>query len=345
MQEARMTHRRIGLLVTLTLAILVALLAAEAQATTRKVPRIGVLIVGSPPSSPDWKQRSVFLQELRTLGWREGETLSVEYRWASPYDRRGTGVFYPADDLAAELVRLPVDVIVAQSGLAIRAVQRATTTIPIVMVTSNDPVAEEFIAGLPRPGGNITGVDASVSAELSAKQLELLKEAVPTVTRIAVLVHPLVPATGQILDDLKIAARALGVRLHVFAVYHPREFKGAFEAARREGAGALLILSALLFDPHHRQLAALAAKHRLPAIAWTPAFVTAGGLMAYGPNWSALWRRAAYYVDRLLKGAKPADLPVERPMTFELVINLKTAKALDLTIPPTLLFQATDVIR
>jgi putative ABC transport system substrate-binding protein len=340
-----MARRRIGLLVTFTLAILVAPLAAEAQATTRKVPHIGVLLVGSPPSSPDWKQRSVFLQELRTLGWREGETLRVEYRWASPYDRGGAGVFYPADDLAAELVRLPVDVIVAQGRPAIRAVQRATTTIPIVMVAPDDPVAEEFIAGLPRPGGNITGVDASVSAELSAKRLELLKDAVPMVTRIAVLVHPPVPATGQILEDLERAARALGVRLHVVAVYHPREFEGAFEAARREGAGALLILSSLLFSPHHRQLAALAAKHRLPAIAWTPEFVTAGGLMAYGPKWSALWRRAAYYVDRLLKGANPADLPVERPTTFELVINLKTANTLDLTMPPTLLFQATEVIR
>jgi putative tryptophan/tyrosine transport system substrate-binding protein len=339
-----MTCRRIGLLVTITLAVLVASHAAEAQ-VTRKVRWIGVLMVGSPPSSPDWKSRSVFLQELRTLGWREGENLSVEHRWASPYDRGGADIIYPADDLAAELVRLHVDVLVPQSRPSIRAVQRATTTIPIVMIAPDDPVAEEFIAGLPRPGGNVTGVDASVSAELSAKRLELLKEAVPSVTRIAVLVHPSVPATGQILEDLKSAARVLGVRFHVLAVYHPRELEGAFEAARRERAGALLILPSLLFGPHHRQLAALAAKYQLPTIAWTPPFVTAGGLMAYGPKWSALWRRAAHYVDRLLKGAKPTDLPVERPTTFELVINLKTAKALDLTIPPTLLFQATDVIR
>jgi putative tryptophan/tyrosine transport system substrate-binding protein len=326
-----------GFLVFLTLAILVAPLAAQAQ-PARKIPRIGVLEVGSPPSSPDWKQRSVFLQELRTLGWREGENLTIEYRWAS-------GQFDRGDELAAELVRLPVDVIVVRGRPVIRAAQRATSTIPIVMIAVDDPIAEGFIAGLARPGGNITGVDTSVSAELSAKLLEFLKEAVPAVTRIAVLAHPRVPATRQILEDLVGAARVLNVQLHVLAVYQPREFESAFDAAMREGAGALLVLPALLFSPRYSELAALAAKHRLPAISWTRSFATAGGLMAYGPKVPDFWRRAAYYVDRLLKGTKPADLPVERPTTFELVINLKTAQVFGLTIPPTLLFQASEVIR
>jgi ABC-type uncharacterized transport system substrate-binding protein len=332
-----MTRRSIGLLFTLTLAILVVPLAAGVQ-PARKVPLVGVLVSDSPPAALDWKQHSVFMQELRHRGWKEGENLTVEYRWAS-------GQFYRGDELAAELVHLHVDVLVAQGRPLIRAVQHATTTIPIVMIAADDPVAEGFIVGLPRPGGNMTGVDTSVGAELSAKRLELLKEAVPTVTRIAVLVHPLVPATGQILEELKMAARTLGVQLQVLAVYHPHEFEGAFDAATREGAGALLVQPSLLFTPHQSQLVALAAKHRLPAIYWTRSLVTAGGLLAYGPQASYGWQRAAYYVDRILKGAKPADLPVERPMTFELVINLKTAEALGLTIPPTLLFQATEIIR
>jgi putative ABC transport system substrate-binding protein len=213
------------------------------------------------------------------------------------------------------------------------------------MMAADNPETEGFIASLAQPGGNITGVDASIGAELSAKRLDLLKEAVPAVTRIAVLVHPTATATGEILEELKEVARAVGVQLHILAVYHPREFARAFEAATREGAGALLILSSLLFDPHHRQLAALAVEHRLPTMSWTRSFVTAGGLLSYGPKASDLWQRAAYYVDRILKGTKPADLPVERPITFELVINLKTAQDLGLTIPPVLLFQATEVIR
>jgi putative ABC transport system substrate-binding protein len=177
------------------------------------------------------------------------------------------------------------------------------------------------------------------------KRLELLTEAVPAVTQIAVLVHPVVSATGQILADLAGAARALGVRLHVLAVYQPGELEGAFEAATREGAGALLVLSAQLFAQYRSRLVALAAEHRLPAIFPGRSFVTAGGLLAYGPKAADRERRVASYVDRLLKGAKPGDLPVERPTTFELVLNLTTAQALGLTIPPTLLFQADEVIR
>jgi putative tryptophan/tyrosine transport system substrate-binding protein len=333
-----MTRRRIGLLVTLTLAILVAPLAA--QAPPPKVYRIGVLQSGSPPPDPYWKERFLLMQELRRLGWREGPNLTVEYRWgaAGRPGERGT-------DLATELVRLPVDVLVATSRDLIRAAQRATTTIPIVMLSVDDPVAEGFITGPAQPGGNITGVDLSFVPELSGKLLELLREAVPTVTRIAVLVNPRVQSTGPILEELERAARVLGLQRHVLAVYHARDLEPAFDTAVREGAGALLVLPALLFALHQSQLAALTVQHRLPAIFWQRAFVRAGGLMSYGPSSAETWQRLAYYVDRLLKGAKPVDLPVERPTTFELVINLKTAQALGLTISPTLLFQATEVIR
>jgi putative tryptophan/tyrosine transport system substrate-binding protein len=328
MEEAPMTRRAMALLITLAVAMLIAPLAADAQ-PARHVPRVGVLVSAFPPSTPEWKQRSVFWQELRHLGWKEGENLTMEYRWASG-ER-----FYRGDELAAELVRLHVDVIVAQGRPLIQAAQHATTTIPIVMISGDDPVAEGFI----------TGLDTSVGAELSTKRLELLQEAVPAVTQIAVLVNPFVPATGQILEDLAEAARALGVQLHVLAVYHPREFEGAFDAATHKEAGALLVLPAQLFSLHQSQLVALTAQHRLPAIFSTRSFVMAGGLLAYGPKASDLEQRAAYYVDRLLKGAKPADLPVERPTTFELVINLKTAQALGLTMPSSLLFQADEVIR
>jgi ABC-type uncharacterized transport system substrate-binding protein len=333
-----MTRRTIGLLATFILGLLWVLLAAEAQ-PARHVPRVGVLVRDVPPATPEWKQHSVFLQELRRLGWKEGENLTMEYRWL-PWEQ-----LYRGDELAAELVRLHVDVIVAQGRPLIQAAQHATATIPIVMISGDDPVAEDFIAGLARPGGNITGLDTSVGAELSTKRLELLKEAVPAVTKIAVLVNPFVPATGHILEELAGAARVLGVQLHILAVYHPREFEGAFDAATHEGAGALLVLSAQLFSLYQSRLVALTAQHRLPAIFSARSFVTAGGLLAYGPKASDLEQRVAYYVDRLLKGTKPADLPVERPTTFELVINLKTAQALGLTIPPPLLFRADEVIR
>jgi putative ABC transport system substrate-binding protein len=345
LEDSTMQARALRLLVMLALGLLIAP-GATAAPVAHKVSKVGVLVFDSPPAAPDWKQRSVFVQALRQLGWREGENLIVEYRWAPPQlEHSGAFLIPPADDLAAELVRLPVDVIVANSRHLIRAIQHASPTIPIVMIAGDDPVAEGFIAGLARPGGHITGVDTSISAELSTKQLEFLKEAVPAVTRMAVLVTPFVPATGQILDELKGAAQALGVQLQVVAVYHPREIAGALDAATREGAGALLVLSSLLLAAHQSRLLALVAQHRLPAIYGSRSWVTAGGLLAYGPHAAALWQRAAYYVDRLLKGAKPADLPVERPARFEFIINLKTAQALGLTIPPTLLFQADEVIR
>jgi putative tryptophan/tyrosine transport system substrate-binding protein len=326
----------VGLIVTLALSILVVPLAADAR-QARKVPKIGVLLLGSPPSAPDWKQRSLFLQELRTLGWTEGQNMMVEYRWAH-------GRFERLDDLAVELVRLNVDVIVVSDSLAIQAVKQATPTIPIVMLYVGDPVADGVVASLARPGGNVTGVGGLVP-NLSGKLLELLQEAVPNVTRIAVLVNPGNPMTESILRDVERVAQVLSIQLHVLAVWHAQALKHAFDTALREGTGALLVPPALLFTLNQRRIAALAVQSRLPAIYWQRPFAEAGGLMAYGPRISDLWLRVAALVDKILRGTKPVDLPVEQPLRFELVINLKTAKALGMTMPPSLLLLADEVIQ
>jgi putative ABC transport system substrate-binding protein len=331
-----MPHRTVGLVVILALGLWG--LARAAAPPPKRVPTIGVLLSSSPPAGPEWKQRWVFLQELRTLGWREGENIAVEYRWASGRMERGV-------DLATELVGRHVDVLVVTFGPAIRAVQQATATIPIVMLSVYDPVAEGFIASLAQPGGNITGVDQSIIPELSGKLLEFLTEAVPAVRQIAVLVDPRYAGTRSMVAETTRVARALGVQPHVREVQELAELPRAFDAATQEGDGALLILPALRFGLLERRLVALAWEHRLPAIAWQRSFAEVGGLLAYGPHMAELWGRMAYYVDRILKGAKPADLPVERPTKFEFVINLKAAQALGLTLPPRLLFQADEVIR
>jgi putative ABC transport system substrate-binding protein len=241
-------------------------------------------------------------------------------------------------------VRLNVDVIVAPDTQALGAFKQATTTIPIVMLAPVDPVALGYVGSLARPGGNITGVGGQVQ-DLSTKLLELLKEAVPEVTCVAVLANPRQPDIQQLLKETEGAARALGVQPHLLEVQSTNELERAYETANKEGVGALLILPGLLFSLHDRRLAALAVQHRLPAIYTTRSFAEAGGLLAYGPKSADVSRLGAGYVDRILKGAKPADLPVERPTAFELALNLKTAQALGLTIPPSLLFQATEVIR
>lgn len=332
-----MTRITVGLVVILALELLGRAHAAAAPPPQR-VPMIGMLLSLSPPAGPEWKQHSVFLQELRTLGWREGENITIEYRWASGRLQRGA-------DLAAELVSRHVDVIVVDNRVLSQAAQRATTTIPIVMLSVDDPVAEGVVASLAQPGGNITGVDNSVTPELSGKLLAFLTEAVPAVRQIAVLVDPRYAGTRSMIAETTRVAQALGVQPHVLEVQDPAELPRVFATATAAGDGALLVLPALLFAVHQRRLVALAAEHRLPAIAWYGSFAKAGGLLAYGPNLAELWRRMAYYVDRLLKGAKPADLPVERPTRFELVINLKAAQFLGITIPPMLLFQANEVIR
>jgi putative ABC transport system substrate-binding protein len=334
-----MTRRRIGFLITLTLAILVAPLAGEAQPPT-PVPRIGVLSAFTRQELDRNRAGSeAFLEGMRALGYVEGQNFVLEYRAAEgQYER------FPA--LAAELVRLPVDVLLVPNTPGALAAQHATTTIPIVMVGIGDPVGSGLVASLARPGGNITGLSV-LRPELIEKQLEILKDLLPTVSRVAVLYNPANPATTLQVRAAEVAAQAVGVQLYLQEARGPDAFDRAFAAMTRADAGALLVFGDPVFVQHRRRLAALAVTSRLPTMhqIQCAAFVEAGGLLCYGPSLRDVNRRAAYYVDRILKGAKPADLPVEQPMTFELVINLKTAEALGITIPPTLLFQATEVIR
>ena len=332
-----MRRSAIGLIVIVALAILVAPLTAEAQQPTKKVPRIGVLSP-QPSAEPPTVQREPFARGLRALGWTPGVDILIEYRYAE-----GDVGRLPA--LVAELVQLPVDVIVARGNTAIRAVQQATTTIPIVMAVSADPVAQGLIATLGQPGKNITGL-SSMGADLSGKQLEIIKETVPLMSRIAILANPDNPGSPYLLQDVQGAAHAVQVQLHVLAVQSREDLERAFAAIQHEGIGALLILSdPLPLDQFRNDIVAFALQHQLPVVYPWRMHTEAGGLMSYGPNLPDLHYRAASYVDRLLKGAKPADLPVEQPTKFELVINLKTAKALGLTIPPSVLLQADEVIR
>ena len=326
-----MWYSAIGFIVTLTLSIFVVPLAAKAQALA-KVPRIGWLSSGSPLSE-EQRQQSPFFQGLRELGWVEGENIVIEQRGAEGKNER-------LPELAAELVQLRVNVIVAGDSGAVPAAYHATRTIPIVMTVSGDPVGAGYITSLAQPGGNITGLTLMVP-ELAGKRLELLTAAVPGVARVAVLG----PSNQYEWSALAEAIQVLGLQLHALRVDSPDEFEPAFAAAMREHADALLVLPSPLTNRSRRRIVDLAAQNHLPAMYPLKAYVEVGGLMAYGWNISALYHRAATYVDKILKGAKPADLPVERPMTFELVINLKTAEALGLTIPPLLLYQAAEVIR
>jgi putative ABC transport system substrate-binding protein len=283
----------------------------------------------------------VFRQALRELGYVEGQNLVIEYRWAEGQPER-------LPDLAADLVRLQVDVIVPSGGnLAIRAAQQAARTIPIVMVGASDPVAAGFVASLAHPGGNTTGLSL-LTPELHGRRLEILKEAVPQSTRVAVLANPgAAPTLGATTTgNLTAAAQSLGLQLHIVEVRRAEELNDAFAAMTRAGVDALYVLGdSLLLDGLRGRIADLAAQYRLPAIYNWRMNVDAGGLMSYGVSLVERYQRTAVYVDKILKGAKPADLPVEQPTKFELVINLKTAQALGLTLPPTLLFLADEVIR
>jgi putative ABC transport system substrate-binding protein len=326
----------IGRIVTLALGcLLVAPLAPEAQQAT-KVHRIGVLLGGTYQRGTN-PLLEAFLEEMRALGYVEGQHLVMEYRGAA-------GQFERLPDLAAELVRLKVDVLMVGFTPGALAAKHATTTIPIVMVTVGDPVGNGLVASLARPGGNVTGL-SSLDPERAGKELEFLKEVLPTVSRVAVLWNPANPLGALMVRAAEVAAQALGVQLHLVEARGPAAFDSAFVAMTRGHADALLVLGDTMFLLHRRRLTELAATSRLPAIYDDRRFVEAGGFMFYGPKGLVQWRRAAYYVDKILKGTKPADLPVEQPMQFELVINLKTAQALGLTIPPTLLFQADEVIR
>jgi putative tryptophan/tyrosine transport system substrate-binding protein len=324
---------RVPLLALLAVFLLVAPLAAEAQAPP-KVPRIGFL---SPFSPTDGLRLEPFRQGLRELGYVEGQTIAIEYRFADGRPER-----LPA--LAAELVRLKVDILVAAGPPASEAAKQATSTIPIVFALTADPVAEGLVGSLARPGGNITGL-ASLAPEVVGKQLELLKEVAPKVSRLAVLQNPSNHGHLSQLRQAEGATRALGVQLHIVQAGSPAEIEAAFAAMRSQRVGGVLVLRDPLFLAQRTQITALAAKSRLPAVYGVRELAEAGGLMAYGANNSQMYRRAATYVDKILKGAKPADLPVEQPTKFELIINLKTAKALGLTVPPSLLQRADEVIQ
>src|SRR5438128_1388344 len=323
-------------IVTLTLSLLAAPLAADAQ-QAGKVPRIGFLGVTSPSDRPS--HLDAFRQRLRELGWVEGQNVVIDYRYAEDRVDR-------LPDLAAELVRLKVDLIIASAGTQVAtAAKNATETIPIVMIAVRDPVGTGLIASLARPGGNITGVSGSAGLEWVTKQLELLKETVPKIRHVAILSNPDNAYHQLAIREVNVAARSLGVQLQLLEARGPNEFDGAFAAMAKERVEALLVLSDAIFNSHGTRLADLAARSRLPAAFGVRDDVEAGGLMSYGPSILDSYRQAATYVDKILKGAKPADLPVEQPMKFELVLNLKTAEALGLTIPPLILFQADEVLQ
>ncbi len=327
-----MRHGAAGLMATFALGLLVSFPAAAAQ-ETGKVPRIGFLVFVSSEA----RYRG-FQQGLRELGYREGENIAIEFRSAD-------GSLERLNDLADELVRLHVDVIVAGSGLGAKAAQRATSTIPIVMANAGDPVELGLVASLPRPGGNITGL-TPMTEELSGKRLELLREVVPRLRRLGVLWDQDSPPSAAQFKELKAAAKSLGVDIRSLAVRPPvPEIEKAFETAKTWRADAFIALDDPLLFSNRTRIIALAARHRLPAVYGYREFPDAGGLLAYGPSRYDMYRRAAAYVDKILKGAKPADLPVERPMRFELVVNLKTAKTLGLTIPQSVLVRADQVIQ
>jgi putative ABC transport system substrate-binding protein len=306
----------------------------------RKVPRIGVLLTSSPEAPVAREVYGAFRQGLRELGYVEGQNIAIEERWAQGKVER-----FP--DLVGELVRLKVDLIVVGNTRAAIAARQASNTIPIVVAVMADPVGDGLIASLARPGGNITG-STFLAPELVPKRLELLKEAVPGASLVAALWHPGIYGERTMRDTVKEtkgAAKTLGVQLQFVEARGPNDFDRAFSAMRRGHADAVLVFPSPIFYAELRRIVDLAAKHRLPAIYPFREAVEAGGLMAYGASIPDLFRRAATFVDKILKGRKPADLPVEQPMRFELVINMKTAKTLGLTFPPAILVRADQVIQ
>jgi len=328
-----MTRGKRPLIVALTLAVLAMPLTAGAQQAGR-VSRIGLLLTGSPTTES--RHIETFKSGLRELGYNEGQNIAFSYRWAM-----GTSDQFPV--LAIDLVRANVDLILTFGTTATTAAKKATRTIPILFVAVGDPVGSRLVESLARPGGNITGF-TNVSAELSVKLLEFVKELVPGLTRAAVLRNPANPASIPQLRQTQVAAKSLEVQLQPLEVRDPSEFESAFAAISRERAGALIVLPDPMFLSQRTRIADLAAKSRLPSIFNWAEYVEAGGLMGYGPSLPDTLRRAASYADRILKGAKPSDLPVEQPAKFELIINLKTARMLGLTIPPSLLLRVDRIL-
>jgi putative ABC transport system substrate-binding protein len=332
-----MPFRTVGIIVAIALSLLWAPLAAEAQGA-RPVSRIGWLGLDATTAPRTQYFNEVFRQGLREYGWMEGQNVTIEYRSAEGRAERFA-------DLAAKLVRLPVDVLVTWAGeAAIRALQHATSTIPIVMAVSAAPVETGLVASLARPGGNVTGLSIQ-AVEVGGKRLELLTQAVPQAARVAVLWNAAHPGKRLQWHDTQVAARGVGVTLHSVEVRGPDDFDAAFARLSQERPDALIVFSDGLTLAHQRQIVAFTAQRRLPMVSESKEFAEAGGLMTYGASLPHLVRRAAYYVDRLLKGATPADLPVEQPTTFELILNLKTAQALGITFPPGLLMLADEVIQ
>jgi putative ABC transport system substrate-binding protein len=319
---------------TLAGGLLAAPLAVEGQ-QARSVPRVGYLFSFTPAEGRHlWE---ACRQGLRQLGYVEGQNIALESRWADGRHER-------LPELAADLVRLKVDVIVSSATPASRAAKAATSSIPIVIVAVGEPVKVGLIASLARPGGNVTGLSL-LTTELSGKRLELLGQVVRTMSRVAILMNPDNPVTTVFLEETRIAAQKLGAQLQLLEARNPREIEQVLDAAAGERAAGLIVFDDPVLWSHRKQVVALAAKRRLPAMYGFREFVDEGGLMSYGPDRVDHYRRTAVYVDKILKGAKPGDLPVEQPTKFELVINLKTAKTLGLTIPPSLLLRADEVIR
>ena len=319
-----------------TFCLLAAPLASEAQSPA-KVPRIGVLLAGSPGANTQYVVEALG-QGLRGLGYVEGRNITVEYRYSG-------GRLDRSVDQASQLIRLPVDVIVAPGTAVAQAARKATATIPIVIVTAGNPVGDGLIKSFARPGGNVTGLTMAVDQQIGGKLLELLKETVPTVSRVTILWNPLTAPHLLAVKETEAAARTLGLVLEPVRARRPDEIEGTFAAISRARADGLIVLADPVFLSVRARIAELATKGHLPTVHELREHVEAGGLMSYGPSLPDLFRRAAGYVDRILKGAKPADLPVERPSKFELVVNLKTAKALGLTIPPAVLARADEVIQ
>jgi len=329
-----MNIREAGLIVTLSLGILVAPLLTHAQ-QKGKMYRIGFL--GNSTAALEANLVGPFREGLRDLGYEEGQNVVIEYRWAEgKYERLPT--------LIAELIARKVDVIVTAGTPGTQAVKKATTSVPLVMVAVGDPVGTGIVASLNRPGGNITGL-TSISPELEGKRLELLRVVIPKLSHVAILWNPVNAYHVIEMKEAQSAASALRMKVLSLGVRTPEELDGAFAAINRERAGALLVLADRLFLHHRTRIMDFSAQHRLPGVHAYRELVEVGGLMSFGPSYAGMHRRAATYVDKILKGAKPADLPVEQPATFELVINLKTAKALGLTIPQSVLLRATEVIQ
>ena len=324
--------RLIGLVIALALGLALPPLGAEAQPPA-KLPTIGVMGSGTAAAQSQWT--AAFVQRLRELGWAEGRNVAIEYRWAEGRSERFA-------EIAAEFVRLKVDVILTHNTPPTLAAKRATSQIPIVFATAGDPVGSGIVASLARPGGNVTG-QSSQAPDTAGKKLELLREVVPDLQRLAILTDVGNPFAALDAEEFRKAARALGLEVVTFEIRAAGDIDRAFDALKGRARAVYVIAVPLLFVNRVR-INNLALAARLPTLHGVGEYVEAGGLISYGPDWPRMWSRAADFVDRILRGAKPADMPVEQPTKFELVINLKTAKALGLTIPASLLLQANQVI-